>query len=101
MANSKESGLVKKIAQALRSRGAWATKIHGGIYQQGIPDILGCYRGYFLAFEVKLPKRATRVSDLQRGTINKIKAAKGVAMVITSKEEALAVLDRIDKVKDG
>lgn len=101
MASSKESGLVKKVVQALRDRGAWATKIHGNIYSQGVPDVLCCYRGYFLAFELKLPGKERNLTDLQRHQLESIKAAGGVGMMITTVKQAMAVLDKIDKVKDG
>lgn len=49
-----EAQYAAKLLPALRKAGAWAVKIHGGAFQRGgLPDILGCYRGRFFAFELK------------------------------------------------
>lgn len=67
-------------------------KIHGGPYQSaGIPDIIGCIGGRFVALEVKVPgNKATRLQEL---VISRIRVAGGIAGVVTSVEEAMRVLN--------
>lgn len=90
-----ESRLVNQIKSTLKMRhGGFWIKVHGGMYQQnGIPDLLGCVRGHYVALEVKVPERADRVTKLQEQTIREIEDAGGVARVVTSIEEAEQVMD--------
>ena len=74
-------------------------KIHGSVTQvTGIPDVLGCYRGRFVALEVKKPTRSGRpqASSRQELTIRRIVRAGGFARVIDDPSQALWVLDQID-----
>jgi hypothetical protein len=96
-----ESAVVKKILIKLRSRGGFWFKVYGNPLQvAGIPDILGCYRSLFIAFEVK--RDATgRPSPLQAFYLRKIRAAGGIATLIYSVEQAEAVLNRIDESQEA
>lgn len=88
-----ESRLTRKILVALREiPGSWWVKIHGGPFQSGIPDIMGCVRGHLYALEVKSPETGHGVTALQAQTIDKINAAGGTARVVRSVEEALEVV---------
>jgi len=87
-----ETKLTHAILAALRERGGWWRKIHGGPSQRGIPDILGCYNGKFFAFEVKMPKG--KLTELQAHNIDKIRESGGIAKVIYSVEEAIDIVDR-------
>lgn len=73
----------------------WGFKVQGGGSQmRGVPDIVGCYRGLFVAFEVKRPV-VGKVSELQKHRIDQIKAANGYAFVVYGVEDVkreLAVL---------
>ena len=52
-----ESRLSRAIMDALRARGAFVWKNHGGpTMMAGLPDIAGCYRGVFIAIESKMPE---------------------------------------------
>ena len=53
-----EADIVRAILTHLRSLdGCFCWKEHGGPYgTNGIPDIICCYRGRFVAFEVKTEK---------------------------------------------
>lgn len=75
-----EKDIVAAIMRHLKTvPDCFAWKTHGGIYgTAGIPDIVCCYKGFFLAFEVKTP--SGRLTKLQESTIEKIKAAKGRAI---------------------
>ena len=82
-----ENTIVKGILAYLRSRDdCFCWKEHGGMYgTAGLPDIVCCYKGKFVAFEVKQPKG--KVTDLQRRTIEQINSAGGAAMVVRSVDE--------------
>jgi hypothetical protein len=70
-------------------------KEHGGQYgTAGLPDIICCYRGRFVAFEVKAP--SGKPSKLQEITIAKIKAAKGEAFIVRSVEEVKKILESLE-----
>jgi len=70
-------------------------KEHGGQYgTAGLPDIICCYRGHFVAFEVKTP--TGRPSKLQMVTIAKIKAAKGEAFIVRSVQEVQKILESLE-----
>lgn len=86
-----EAELVKKIIKALRAiPKTEAMKIHGDMYQErGIPDILVCFKGHFFAFEVKRPGKEKNVSKYQALKLERVRAAGGRALVISSVKEAL------------
>lgn len=93
-----EAALSKKIAAAIRRRGGWAVKIVGGPRQAaGLPDIFVCYRGIFVAFEVKLPGKEKNLTEIQANTLANIKRADGEAHMITTIAQAMAVLDDLDE----
>lgn len=99
---STEAALSKKIVQALKAKGAWAVKNHVDVRKRrGQPDIHGCYRGWFLGLEVKLPGKEKNVTKLQESTLRGIEEAGGFARVVTSRAQALAVLEAIDRIEDG
>ena len=75
-------------------------KEHGGQYgTAGLPDIIVCYRGRFVAFEVKTP--SGKPSKLQEITIQRIKAAKGEAFIVRSVEEVKKILESLEVPYDG
>lgn len=70
----------------------WFIKVHGGVFQAaGIPDIIGVYKGRFVALEVKRPK-VGRLSALQAIVLRKMTAARALARVVCSLDEAKAVI---------
>lgn len=59
----------------------WYTKVWGGGYQRsGIPDIVACVKGIFVAIEVK--SSTGHPSELQKLNIRRINEAGGVAVVL-------------------
>lgn len=88
----KEKTITNQILKYLKSLpGCFAFKEHGGLYgTSGIPDIIVCYKGKFMAFEVKTEKG--KLSKLQEITIEKIQNAKGIAFKVTSLEEVKEIL---------
>ncbi|MGI6121342.1 MAG: VRR-NUC domain-containing protein [Saccharofermentanales bacterium] len=70
-------------------------KAHGGLYgTAGLPDIICCIGGRFVAFEVKTP--SGKLTKLQESMIRKIKAAKGEAFKVTSVEDVKSILDTLE-----
>lgn len=91
----KEQEIVDKIKTYLKDvPNLFFWKEHGGQYgTAGIPDIIVCYKGRFIAFECKLPGRKPTV--LQAITLKKIMLAGGIACVVTSLEQAKQVIENI------
>ena len=88
----KEKAVENKIKKWLKDKGYWFFKVHGSIFQpSGIPDILACINGTFVAIEVKRSKGGI-VSPLQKAQIAKIKENGGIAGVASSMEEFLEIL---------
>jgi Holliday junction resolvase len=76
----KESQIQKKIINYLeQEEGAYVVN---GIYtKEGVPDLVVCIRGKFLAIEVKTPGTSTNVSPLQRWNLDRIEEIGGYSMV--------------------
>lgn len=92
-----ESRLGREIQKACKARGAFAFKIHGGpTMMVGLPDQIMCYRGTFIGMEVKMPGNKPTAIQLRR--IEEIQTAGGVAGVVRSVSDAMALLDEVDEV---
>ena len=91
-----EKDIVAAIMRHLKSVPmCFAWKEHGGMYgTAGLPDIICCSCGRFLAFEVKVP--GNKLTKLQETMITKIEAAKGKACKVTSVEEVKVILDSLE-----
>ena len=91
----KEQDIQRKIIKYLESVGAYVVKVVAS-NKSGTPDILACYRGIFLAVEVKRPETKTSVSELQEYNIKKIKEAGGIAIVSWDLDAVKAVVENIN-----
>ena len=91
-----EKDIVKAILKYLKTvPNCFSWKEHGGMYgTAGIPDIICCYCGRFVAFEVKT--ETGKLTKLQESTIRKIKEAKGHAFKVTSVEEVKQILEHME-----
>jgi Holliday junction resolvase len=91
-----ESGLTERILRVIHQRGGWAFKTHGsGFTRRGIPDIVGAYKGRAIALEVKQPGR--QPTRIQQHELARAAAAGAAAFVVTSVEQALAILTSIEE----
>jgi len=73
----------------------FAWKTHGGPYSTaGIPDIIACVGGRFVAFEVKT--QSGKLTKIQEITIQRINAAKGKAFTVHSVEEVKEILHNLN-----
>ena len=90
-----ERDIVAAILRLLKKTpNCFCWKEHGGPYgTNGIPDIICCYRGRFVAFEVKTEKG--RPSRLQDAVIRQIGRAGGLALIVRSVEDVKAALTAI------
>jgi Holliday junction resolvase len=96
----KESTVAAGTDRILNRRGAYVVNIHGaGIGRNGIADRLACYRGRFLALELKAPGR--RPTRLQQYELDQAANAGAITAVITNPDQATQILDRIDAELDG
>ena len=68
----------------------------GGYGRSGVPDIVGCYKGYFFAIECKAGKGTT--TALQDKNIKDIEKAGGKVIVVNESnlEEVRLMLSELD-----
>ena len=91
-----EKRLDQKVKDEVLSRGGWIVKIHGSAFMpKGLPDLLICYKGRFIAIESKSAEGTA--SALQKATIERIKKAGGYACTSRSLKDVQEILDRIDR----
>lgn len=82
---AEEKQFEEKIKKFMKESGAWGFKYWagGGFTRAGIPDLIYCVNGYFVAVEVKAAHG--KPSELQIHTINKIREAGGIAVILYPK----------------
>ena len=94
-----EATLQKAIIDASEARGAYVVKVHQtGYTRRGIPDLLMCFMGYFVAFEVKV---AASLTNDQRRELEAVRRSGGVRAVVRSLKTAMAVLDQVERHHAG
>ncbi len=87
MANTPEGKVKKEIDKYLTSLGAnwWGFKpMMSGYGRKGIPDIIGCYKGHFVAIEVKAENG--KLTPWQRRELDSIITSSGHCMIAYSVE---------------
>lgn len=87
-----EKDIQSKILKHLKTIGAYSIKTIL-TNRTGVPDIIFCLDGRFIAFEIKDAKN--RLTELQKYNLEQIKKAGGRAFEIRSLEEAKTVLKSI------
>lgn len=93
IAGVREADITAAVLDYLSIAGAWSLKVHGHLGQRpGVPDILACLRGRFIAIEVKRP--GGRLSPHQRRELLAVVAAGGVALVVTDVSQVITALER-------
>ena len=81
MAMTPEGKVKAKLKKTLDEMGIWHfSPFQAGMGRAGIPDIIGCYNGLFVAFECKA--NGNKPTALQEREINAIRTAKGLAFVV-------------------
>lgn len=80
MAKKPETRFKEKIVPKLKALGGWGFKTQQ-VALMGIPDILWCFNGLFVALELKATKH-DKATKLQQKILDDIKAAGGYAEVV-------------------
>lgn len=76
-----EKNFESRVRKFLNDNDCYEVKFFANAYtKSGIPDILCCCNGYFLAIEVKAPNG--RPSELQKWNIRKILEAYGIGVIL-------------------
>lgn len=91
-----EAKVKKKVKQILDDLGCYHFSPQtGGYGKSGVPDIIACYKGLFIAIECKAGKNT--LTALQKYNMDLITQANGLAIVINEGniEELLAQLKEI------
>ena len=98
-----EAQLQDKIIKALKKIGAHVIRTNAGmartaagkvinIGEAGRSDLHVCYRGRFIAMEVKTV--TGKLTDKQARYLEQVQRAGGIAVVVRSVDEALAILEQ-------
>jgi len=92
MAHTPEKKVKIKVTTLLKSYGVYFfSPVTGGYGSSGVPDIVCCVNGFFLAVECKAGKgKTTALQDLN---IARIKDCGGIALVINELN-----IDELDKL---
>ena len=90
MAQTPEKKVKDAVVSILKDNGVYYFfPVTGGFGRSGIPDIVGCYRGKFIAVECKAGKN--KPTALQYAEMLKIDKAGGTSMWVN--EETLYVVE--------
>lgn len=92
-----EKWLQNKCIAWLKSQpNMWHLKTVGGAVQEaGVPDLLICKEGRFVAIELKRPKGTKQLSHIQRAQLERIGEAGGIALVIDNFDNFVKVMERV------
>lgn len=83
MATTPEGKVKDAVKKWLKARGIWHyMPVQNGMGVVGIPDLICCWNGKFLAIETKAPGKRSQTTANQDARIEEIRAAKGWALVV-------------------
>lgn len=95
-----ESALSRRMAATIRARGGFVFKVHGGpTMMNGLPDLVGCYKGYFIGLETKMPE-GDDPTPIQRLRHKQIRASGGITAVVRTVKQVNYILDKIDRMDE-
>jgi Holliday junction resolvase len=76
-----EKQFENKVKKFLKDNGIWYFKVWGGGYSKaGIPDLICCVNGHFVAIELK--GSDGKPSELQKYNIRKISECNGIGVIL-------------------
>ena len=88
MASTPEGKVKDACKKYLKSIGAWFfMPVSNGMGQVGIPDIICCYKGMFIAVETKAPGKKANTTPNQDRVIEAIQGADGWAIVVDNVDQ--------------
>ena len=105
MAMTPEGRVKAAVKKLLKERGIWHyMPVQNGMGVVGIPDIIACFGGYFLAIETKAPnkkpttaeQRWKKATPNQQNQITGINQSGGVAIVVDDVNQVANVLYHIE-----
>jgi Holliday junction resolvase len=98
MPKTPEAKVKARVTAMLKAAGAYYFyPVTGGFGRSGVPDIIACHRGVFVAIECKAG--SNRPTPLQTANLDAIRRAGGVALVIN--EDNMADLaDALRRVEE-
>lgn len=100
MSMTPEARVKQAVKNLLKSRGIWHfLPVSLGMGVHGIPDIIACWDGRFLAIETKAPGKRRNVSPLQERAIEGIRGAKGLAIVVDDVSQLVELLTSMQESK--
>lgn len=89
-----ETKLQKSVQNYLKSIGAYEFKVHGSIYMRaGIPDIIACYKGYFIGIETKVGHN--KMSEVQKIHKKEIEDANGIHILAYSLDDVKNIVNKL------
>nr|DAX70216.1 MAG TPA: Nuclease [Caudoviricetes sp.] len=94
-----EKQLENRMKKYLSNKNIYHFKVHGnGFMRSGIPDLICCVNGHFVAIEIKRPDGKGKVSKLQEIEMDRIKRSDGIAVVMNNYDEFVKF---ISEIKNG
>ncbi len=88
MASTPEGKVKAACKKYLKGIGAWFfMPVSNGMGQVGIPDIICCYKGIFIAVETKAPGKRMNTTPNQDRVIQEIQNADGWAIVVDNVDQ--------------
>ena len=92
-----EAKVKKKVVNVLKNFGAYYFyPVTGGFGRSGVPDIVGCYLGQFIAIECKAGNN--KPTALQEAQMEQIRTAKGRTLVV-NEDNIYDVTDALLEIK--
>lgn len=93
---ARESDIRTKIVKEIKRRGGRPIKYHGSCYSEaGVPDLLVCYKGFFVFIETKKP--GEQPTAKQVAVMQELAKSRGTGGIAESVADAMSILDRIDE----
>lgn len=87
----KEAQFSREVTQYLESKGAIINNQTGSMFSKvGVSDLLVCYKGYFIALELKVGNY--QADPLQISYLHKVREAGGFGLILRDTIQELMVL---------
>ena len=93
-----EKLLEEDIIKYIKGRGGIAEHLAGN---KGDRDLVCCYRGRYIALEVKAWSTYYKATKLQQAKLQILKRAGAITSVVNCIDNVKIILDTIDKVLEG
>jgi len=91
-----EDRFKNRVLRVLKTHGGWwYTTPRSRFTKAGVPDVIGCMNGRFIAIEFKNPDGYYTTTPAQRMNLDHIHSVGGVAFVCDSEQKATEVINYI------